>query len=109
MITALVTGGTGFVGSHVARVLVARGYQVRILRRTTSRLDVVQDIDCEHFIGDVTDPASLRAAMEGVDWVFHVAAVADYWRSDPGADLRGQCRRHASTFCRPPRKWASSA
>jgi dihydroflavonol-4-reductase len=83
MITALVTGGTGFVGSHVARALAARGYQVRILRRTTSRLDAVQDIACEHFIGDITDLPSLREAMEGVDWVFHVAAVADYWRSDP--------------------------
>jgi dihydroflavonol-4-reductase len=83
MITALVTGGTGFVGSHVARALIARGYQVRILRRTTSRLDAVQDIPCQHFIGDITDPASLSAAMAGVDWVFHVAAVADYWRSNP--------------------------
>jgi dihydroflavonol-4-reductase len=83
MITALVTGGTGFVGSHVARTLAARGYQVRILRRTTSRLDAVNDIACEHFVGDITDPPSLREAMAGVDWVFHVAAVSDYWRSDP--------------------------
>jgi dihydroflavonol-4-reductase len=84
MITALVTGGTGFVGSHVARALVERGYQVRILRRETSRLDAVSDIVCEHAVGDVMDLDSLRAAMDGVDWVFHVAAVADYWRNDPG-------------------------
>ncbi len=83
MITALVTGGTGFVGSHVARALVSHGYQVRILRRATSRLDAVADIPCEHAIGDVMDPASLKEAMQGVDWVFHVAAVADYWRNDP--------------------------
>lgn len=83
MITALVTGGTGFVGSHVARALVRHGYRVRILRRATSRLDAIADLDCEHATGDVMDPASLAAAMEGVDWVFHVAAVADYWRSDP--------------------------
>ena len=83
MITALVTGGTGFVGSHVARALANAGYQVRILRRNTSRLDLVQDIACEHIIGDVMDPASLDEAMQEVDWVFHVAAVADYWRSDP--------------------------
>lgn len=80
---ALVTGGTGFIGSHVARALVAHGYGVRILRRTTSRLDAVQDIDCEHAVGNVLDPDSLRAAMAGVDWVFHVAAIADYWRSNP--------------------------
>ncbi len=83
MITALVTGGTGFVGSHVARALVQRGYGVRILRRTTSRLDAIADLDCEHAIGDVMDPESLTAAMQGVDWVFHTAAVADYWRNDP--------------------------
>ncbi|NLX11196.1 MAG: NAD-dependent epimerase/dehydratase family protein [Chloroflexi bacterium] len=83
MAKALVTGGTGFVGSHVARALVERGHEVRILRRRTSRLDVVQDVACEHFIGDVTDYDSLLAAMDGVDWVFHVAAVADYWRNQP--------------------------
>ena len=82
MITALVTGGTGFVGSHVARALVSHGYQVRILRRATSRLDAVADIPCEHVIGDVMDPESLAEAMHGIDWVFHVAAVADYWRSN---------------------------
>lgn len=83
MITALVTGGTGFLGSHIARELVQRGYRVRILRRSTSRLDAIADVQVEHAIGDVLDPASLRAAMEGVDWVFHTAAVADYWRNDP--------------------------
>lgn len=83
MITALVTGGTGFVGSHVARALGQRGYGVRILRRTTSRLDAIADLDCEHAVGDMMDPESLAAAMQGVDWVFHTAAVADYWRSDP--------------------------
>ena len=83
MITALVTGGTGFLGSHIARELGQRGYRVRILRRSTSRLDAIAGVQVEHAIGDVLDPASLRAAMEGVDWVFHTAAVADYWRNDP--------------------------
>jgi dihydroflavonol-4-reductase len=88
MITALVTGGTGFVGSHVARALLARGYRVRILRRPTSRLELVADLDCEHAIGDVLDTDSLLAAMQGVTWVFHVAAVADYWRNDPARIYR---------------------
>ncbi len=83
MVTALVTGGTGFVGSHIARMLVERGYDTRILRRSTSRLDALADVICEHAIGDVMDLDSLRVALEGVDWVFHTAAVADYWRSDP--------------------------
>jgi dihydroflavonol-4-reductase len=80
--TALVTGGTGFVGSHIAHALVEHGYTVRILRRATSRLDAIADLDCEHAVGDVMDYDSLLAAMQGVEWVFHVAAVADYWRSD---------------------------
>ncbi len=83
MVTALVTGGTGFVGSHLARALIERGYDVRILRRKTSRLDLIEDLICEHFIGDVMDMDSLRAAMQDVDWVFHTAAVADYWRNNP--------------------------
>jgi len=83
MIKALVTGGTGFVGSHIARELRQRGYPVRVLRRATSRLDAIADLDVEHAIGDILDFDSLLAAMEGVDWVFHTAAVADYWRSEP--------------------------
>jgi dihydroflavonol-4-reductase len=83
MVKALVTGGTGFLGSHIARELTRRGHAVRILRRATSRLDAVADLDVEHAVGDVLDPPSLRAAMEGVEWVFHTAAVADYWRNDP--------------------------
>ncbi|MBN1202590.1 MAG: NAD-dependent epimerase/dehydratase family protein [Anaerolineae bacterium] len=83
MIKALVTGGTGFVGSHIARALANKGYDVRIMRRTTSRLDAVEDIPCEHAVGDVMDYESLLAAMSGVTWVFHVAAVADYWRNNP--------------------------
>ncbi len=83
MLTALVTGGTGFVGSHVARALVQAGYRVRILQRETSRLDLVQDIPCERVVGDVLDYESLLDAIEGIDWVFHVAAVSAYWRNDP--------------------------
>ncbi len=82
MATALVTGGTGFVGSHVARTLIAAGHTVRILHRPSSPMTVIADLPVEHAIGDVTDDESLLAAMNGCHWVFHVAAVADYWRSD---------------------------
>ena len=79
---ALVTGGTGFIGSHVARVLVKAGHDVRVLHRRSSRLDALAGVAFESATGDLTDAAALRAACEGCDWVFHVAAVADYWRSD---------------------------
>jgi len=82
MVKALVTGGTGFVGSHVARALVEAGHQVRILHRASSKLNALEGLIYESAFGDVTDQPALRAACEGCDWVFHVAAVADYWRAD---------------------------
>ncbi|HML23570.1 MAG TPA: NAD-dependent epimerase/dehydratase family protein [Aggregatilinea sp.] len=83
MVKALVTGGTGFVGSHIAHALARHGYSVRVLHRRTSRLELIEDLDCEHALGDVMDYQSLLDAMQDVEWVFHTAAVADYWRSDP--------------------------
>jgi dihydroflavonol-4-reductase len=80
---ALVTGATGFVGSHVARVLGEMGHQVVALHRASSKLDALAGLDYESALGDVTDLESLRRAAAGCDWVFHVAAVAAYWRSDP--------------------------
>lgn len=80
---AVVTGGTGFVGSHVTRALVRAGHRVRVLHRRTSPLAALNGVDYESAIGDVTDEQSLTQAFEGCDWVFHVAAVADYWRADP--------------------------
>lgn len=82
MAYALITGGTGFVGSHVAQTLAAAGHGVRVLHRTTSRLDALAGVPFESCLGDVLDEDALRAACDGCDWVFHVAAVADYWQAD---------------------------
>ncbi len=79
---ACVTGGTGFVGSFVVRALLDDGHQVRVLHRNSSKLDALQGLNYESVIGDVTDIDSLVSAFTGCDWVFHVAAVADYWRAD---------------------------
>lgn len=81
---ALVTGGTGFVGSHIVRVLNEVGHDVRVLHRTTSKLNALEGLQYESAIGDVTDLDSMREAFAGCDWIFHVAAVADYWRADTG-------------------------
>lgn len=80
---ALITGGTGFLGANLAAGLVERGWQVRILRRSTSPLDAVKDLNVEHAIGDVLEPGALLAAMDGVDVVFHIAAISIYWRNKP--------------------------
>src|SRR5258708_8057569 len=82
MVKAMVTGGTGFVGSHVARALLEAGHSPRILRRPNSPLDLIEGIPIEYAIGDLVDTDSLDRAMQGCEWVFHVAAVSDYWRSD---------------------------
>jgi dihydroflavonol-4-reductase len=85
---ALVTGGTGFVGSHVARALAAEGHTVRVLHRPASKLTALDGVAFEHALGDILDAESLRAACAGCDWVFHIAAVADYWRSSPRAIIQ---------------------
>jgi dihydroflavonol-4-reductase len=71
----LVTGATGFIGSWVARELASRGHVVRILVRPQSRLDNV-DFPVERQLGDITDPASVRAAMRGCEGLVHAAGLA---------------------------------
>ncbi|MCZ7542613.1 MAG: NAD-dependent epimerase/dehydratase family protein [Anaerolineae bacterium] len=77
---ALVTGATGFLGSHVARALVARGHVVRIWRRPTSNPRALAGLEFEDRAGDLFDVDALRRACAGCDWVFHTAAAAQYWR-----------------------------
>jgi dihydroflavonol-4-reductase len=83
---ALVTGSTGFVGSHVARQLVERGERVRLLVRKSSRTENLEALDprlAERFVGDLSDPASLREAVRGCDRLYHVAADYRLWARDP--------------------------
>ncbi len=77
----LVTGGSGFVGASLARALVARGDQVRVLRRANSSLVALQDLPVEHVIGDILDSSAMACAVSGCDMVFHSAAISSYWRS----------------------------
>ncbi len=78
---ALITGGTGFLGANLAVGLLANGWEVRILRRITSPLAAVKDLDVEHAIGDILDFDSLLTAMSSIDVVFNVAAISSYWRN----------------------------
>ncbi len=72
----LLTGATGLVGSHLCRALLAQGETVRVLRRPSSSLRLLDGLDVEHAVGDLTEPESLEAAMQDVDAVYHVAGVA---------------------------------
>src|SRR5262245_48767965 len=84
MAQCLVTGGAGFIGSHLTEALLARGHQVRILDdRSTGRrenLAAVED-QVELVAGSITDPDAVHAAVKEVQWVFHLAALPSVQRS----------------------------
>ena len=80
---ALVTGASGFVGSAVARALVARGLHVRVLMRANANRLNIARLACEPVIGDMRDEVSMTAAMKGARYLFHVAADYRLWARDP--------------------------
>jgi nucleoside-diphosphate-sugar epimerase len=71
----LVTGATGFVGSHVAEAYREAGHEVRCTVRASSDLRWIRDLDVQRVEADLRDPGRLREALEGVDRVVHVAGV----------------------------------
>lgn len=83
VLKAFVTGATGFLGSHVARVLADQGADLRLLVRATSNLRNLQGLKAETATGDLRDAGSLEKAMSGCDTVFHVAADYRLWARDP--------------------------
>jgi dihydroflavonol-4-reductase len=85
---AFVTGATGFLGSHVARVLADQGADLRLLVRPTSNLKNLEGLKAETATGDLRDAASLEKAMSGCDTVFHVAADYRLWVRDPNEMYR---------------------
>ncbi len=78
--TVLVTGASGFLGWHVARLLVERGDRVRALVRPGRR---VVELPVETVTGDLRDPDSLARAVDGCALVFHAAADYRLWAKDP--------------------------
>ncbi len=108
---ALVTGATGFIGRHLCRALTAAGDDVVALVRKTSRRD---GVEARGFaVGDVTDPASLAAAVADVDVVFHLAAMlGSPWHPDflttNAVGVRNVCAA-AAQAARPPRVVATSS
>jgi dihydroflavonol-4-reductase len=78
-----VTGATGFLGAHVARVLAEGGASLRLLVRPASDLRNIATLQAEHAVGDLRDPGSIEKAMAGCDTVFHVAADYRLWVRDP--------------------------
>jgi dihydroflavonol-4-reductase len=93
MAKTLVTGGSGFLGSHLVRALAERGDELRLLARRSSKLGHLDGIEFERVTGDVTDRRAVRRAMQGVDRVFHVAGRTSLRAADRDAvfatNLRG--------------------
>ncbi len=85
---AFVTGATGFLGSHVARLLSDQGAELRLLVRPTSNMKNLEGLKAETATGDLRDAASLERAISGCDAVFHVAADYRLWVRDPNEMYR---------------------
>src|SRR5215204_2178945 len=92
----LVTGGTGFVGSHTVKAIVDAGHDLRLLVRSPDRLaSALEPLgvrDVEHVVGDATDAESVRRAMDGCDAVVHAAAIFSYDARDARAMQRVNAR-----------------
>jgi dihydroflavonol-4-reductase len=81
--TTLVTGATGFVGAAVVRALTAAGREVRILARPDSDLRNLQGLPVSRAVGDLRDRSSLRQALTGCRYLYHVAAHYALWAREP--------------------------
>src|SRR4051812_31707767 len=75
MTRALVTGATGFIGSHLTGALREQGVEVTCLRRAASKVSPLKPLGVRFVLGDVTRPETLPSAIEGADVVFHLAGL----------------------------------
>jgi UDP-glucose 4-epimerase len=117
----LVTGGCGFIGSHLADALIASGHQVRILDNLSTGKRENAPRAAEVVVGDIVDPKAVRAAIAGMDGCYHLAAIASVersvqdWPGTHAANLTGtihvfDAARSAGMGGRPiPVVYASSA
>jgi dihydroflavonol-4-reductase len=88
----VLTGGSGFIGSHVAHELAERGDELTLLVRRTSATGHLDDIDYKRVVGDVTDRRAVRRAMDGADRVFHCAGRTSLRTQDRDAVFRTNVR-----------------
>ena len=88
----LVTGASGFVGAAVARKALARGHRVKVLMRPTASHANVEGLDVEIVTGDMRDADSMTEALQGVRYLFHVAADYRLWARDPSEIARNNLK-----------------
>lgn len=82
MSSVLLTGATGLLGNAIAKLLVAEGRRVRALVRNPQKAKAVVPADCELVTGDVTDAASVRAAAQGCEVIYHASGLPEQWLAD---------------------------
>lgn len=95
----LVTGATGFVGSHLVEELLGAGHEVKALVRRTSDLRWIKGLPITLCWGDVTEPSSLDEALSGVGWVLHVAGVTKALGYTSYMEANAMGTRHVMEAC----------
>ncbi len=96
--TVLVTGASGFVGAAMVRAALARGFRVKALMRPTANRANIEGLDVEVATGDMRDTDSMAAAMQGVRYLFHVAADYRLWARDPSEIARNNLEGARATM-----------
>src|SRR5260370_33763937 len=96
---ALVTGISGFIGSHLARSLLAQGVEVVGLVRRTSQMNRFPADQVQLVPGDIGDPDSLSRAVEGVDIVYHLAGLTKALRAEQFFQVNAQGTAHVVAAC----------
>jgi dihydroflavonol-4-reductase len=87
MKTALVTGATGFIGSHLAAALISEGFTVRAFHRKDSNALLLKNLPVEHSVGDIRDADAVASAIRGCSLVFHTAALVSFWKNKKAEQL----------------------
>jgi dihydroflavonol-4-reductase len=83
----LVTGATGFIGSHLAAALISEGFTVRAFHRRDSNTLLLQHLPVEHSFGDIRDADAVASAVKGCSHVFHTAALVSFWKKKSAEQL----------------------
>lgn len=116
MATYLVTGGCGFIGSHLVDKLINLGHKIRVLDNLSTGFKKNIPPECELIIGDITDEKTIKASMEGVDGCFHLGAISsvqesnEHWLKAHKINLTGSINVfNAARKHKTPVVYASSA